>query len=171
MNPSTRPIMQTPTMPTSQPILCQTLPLTITFGEGDNIDLICDVPGIKVSLIGDQLTLTLSTPDPVDGEHHYCYTIAAPKPDQDYTHYVAAFSGPARETMQIWAQENGTSRSPNFSLTSGEYSSYINVVVRSEPRSKGPQINSQTPSVPPPPRTRASTRHVKTRYQGGGDDR
>jgi len=162
--------MQTTTMPTNKPAIYHKLPLTIAVGSGDNIDLTCDVPGIKVKVIAGQLKLTLPAPMPTNVEHQYYYTIAAPKPDQAEVHYVAVFSGPDRESMAIWAQENGASRSPNFSMTSGKHGMFLSLVVLSEPRNAGPQINSQDPA-PTAARTRSSTRYVTSEYQGGGDDR
>ncbi len=163
--------MQTTTMPTNKPVIYHKLPLTVTFGSGEHIDLTGDIPGVMISNTATGLKLTLPAPVPANVEHQYYYTIAAPKADQAEVHYVAVFSGSDRESMTIWAQENGASRSPNFTLASGKHKMFINVVVVSEPRGAGPQINNQDTPAPTVARARTSTRHVKSEYQGGDDER
>lgn len=163
--------MQTTTMPTNKPVIYHKLPLAVIFNSDEHIDLTGDIPGVVIKNTASGLKLTLPAPVPANVEHQYYYTIAAPKPDQAETHYIAAFSGPDRESMTIWAQENGASRSPNFPLASGKHSMFISVVVVSEPRGAGPQINSQDPPPPTGGRARKSIRHVKAEYEGGGDDR
>ena len=157
-------------MPTNKPVIYHKLPLTVTFGPGEHIDLTGDIPGVMISNTATGLKLTLPAPLPANVEHQYYYTIAAPKADQAEVHYLAVFSGPDRESMAIWAQENGASRSPNFSLSSGQHSMAVSFVVVSMPLGAGPQINSQNTTGTTAPRVRANTRNVKSQCQGGGGE-
>lgn len=171
--------MMTPNavMPNTKPTILHKIPLTILLADDGTVELTCKVKSIVVSVDGDCLCLEHEMPTPTGNKHQYCYTIATPPPDATYVHYVAVFSGPGPLELVPWAQDHGLAQSPIFDVATDTAGQHITVVVVSEPRPPAVPaarnvVNAAPRSRPiaAAPRPSVARRHVKSDFQGGGDE-